>query len=77
MSYSKIISHKCRVLSERHSDIENKKCNKKKQLISIMIHFQSDIYVKKKKQSMMQLIYQIKFYCMWLNIMLIFIFNLE
>ena len=53
-----------------------KKKGKKKQLISIMIHFQSDIYVKKKK-SMMQLIYQIKFYCMWLNIMLIFIFNLE
>ena len=49
----------------------------KKKKISIMIHFQSDIYVKKKKQSMMQLTYQIKFYCMWLNIMLIFIFNLE
>ena len=53
MPYSKIISHKCKVLSERHSDIENKKkCkknNNKKLLISIMIHFQSDIYVKKKK----------------------------
>ena len=49
MPYSKIISHKCKVLSERHSDIENKKMQKKKLLISIMIHFQSDIYVKKNK----------------------------
>ena len=58
MPYSKIISHKCKVLSERHSDIENKKMqknNNKKLLISIMIHFQSDIYVryicKEKKQN--------------------------